>query len=301
MTSPRRSASSAHARTPSRRGSRAPAGDCRKDQEQQDRNQACAGPGRAASPRTTPPATRRRARRTAPGSTISRSNLPASTRTSASSTRMSARGADLGERQVPPDEPRDEPEGDRDVEEHDPLAHCADADAIGRRRLHDDGRCPQPVRAGRGAAHRCASVTSVCCGRACSSRWPVTASTTSPSHGRSTTSSPTAPASLALVGIAWSLPQVLLVLFSGVLADRLDRRRPDDHRRPDPRRRDRHRRCVVDHRPADDPVLVGLVVVFGVGQAVFQAGVPVDRARTRARGPARAGELPRRSSRARSR
>lgn len=32
------------------------------------------------------------------------------------------------------------------------------------------------------------------------------------------------PSSLAMVGIAWSLPQVLLVLLSGVLADRLDRR-----------------------------------------------------------------------------
>jgi DHA3 family tetracycline resistance protein-like MFS transporter len=33
------------------------------------------------------------------------------------------------------------------------------------------------------------------------------------------------PASLAAVGVAWSLPQVLLTLFSGVLADRFDRRR----------------------------------------------------------------------------
>lgn len=32
------------------------------------------------------------------------------------------------------------------------------------------------------------------------------------------------PSALAAVGIAWSLPQVLLLLFSGVLSDRLDRR-----------------------------------------------------------------------------
>jgi MFS family permease len=33
------------------------------------------------------------------------------------------------------------------------------------------------------------------------------------------------PATLAAVGVAWSLPQTLLTLFSGVLADRFDRRR----------------------------------------------------------------------------
>jgi MFS family permease len=33
------------------------------------------------------------------------------------------------------------------------------------------------------------------------------------------------PASLAAVGVAWSVPQTLLTLFSGVLADRFDRRR----------------------------------------------------------------------------
>src|SRR3954467_12364865 len=33
------------------------------------------------------------------------------------------------------------------------------------------------------------------------------------------------PADFAAVGIAWSLPQVLLVLASGALSDRIDRRR----------------------------------------------------------------------------
>ena len=33
------------------------------------------------------------------------------------------------------------------------------------------------------------------------------------------------PSALAVVGIAWSLPQVLFTLASGVLSDRLDRRR----------------------------------------------------------------------------
>jgi MFS family permease len=33
------------------------------------------------------------------------------------------------------------------------------------------------------------------------------------------------PSALALVGVAWSLPQVLLMLLSGALADRFNRRR----------------------------------------------------------------------------
>src|SRR5262245_31949772 len=32
------------------------------------------------------------------------------------------------------------------------------------------------------------------------------------------------PATFALVGFAWSFPQVLLLIFSGALSDRLDRR-----------------------------------------------------------------------------
>jgi DHA3 family tetracycline resistance protein-like MFS transporter len=78
------------------------------------------------------------------------------------------------------------------------------------------------------------------------------------------------PGSLALVGIAWSLPQVLLVLFSGVLADRLDRRvlmiTGDLIRAA--------AIGTVGVLSITDrltiPILVGLVVVFGVGQAVFQ-------------------------------
>jgi MFS family permease len=78
------------------------------------------------------------------------------------------------------------------------------------------------------------------------------------------------PSSLAFVGVAWSLPQVLLVLFSGVLADRLDRRVmmiAGDLIR-----------CVAigaigvlsisGHLTI--PIMVALVVVFGAGQATFQ-------------------------------
>jgi MFS family permease len=78
------------------------------------------------------------------------------------------------------------------------------------------------------------------------------------------------PSALALVGIAWSLPQVLLVFFSGVLADRLDRRMlmiAGDLIR-----------CVAIGTVGllsitgvlTIPMMVGLVIVFGVGQAVFQ-------------------------------
>jgi MFS family permease len=78
------------------------------------------------------------------------------------------------------------------------------------------------------------------------------------------------PSSLAFVGLAWSLPQVLLVLLSGVLADRLDRRAlmiAGDLIR-----------CAaigtIGLLSIADvltiPIMVALVVVFGVGQATFQ-------------------------------
>lgn len=77
------------------------------------------------------------------------------------------------------------------------------------------------------------------------------------------------PSALAAVGLAWSIPQMVLLLFSGVLSDRLDRR---------------HLMIAGDLvrlvaigavgllALADEltlPRLVGLVVVYGVGQAVF--------------------------------
>jgi len=77
------------------------------------------------------------------------------------------------------------------------------------------------------------------------------------------------PSALAAVGLAWSLPQVLLLLVSGVLSDRLDRR---------------HLmiagdviRCVaiaaIGILALTDrltlPRLVGVVVVYGAGQAIF--------------------------------
>ena len=77
------------------------------------------------------------------------------------------------------------------------------------------------------------------------------------------------PTALAAVGIAWSLPQVILLLGSGVLSDRLDRR---------------HLMIAGDvlrllamgtvgvlsiAGELTIPLLIGLVVVYGVGQALF--------------------------------
>jgi MFS family permease len=78
------------------------------------------------------------------------------------------------------------------------------------------------------------------------------------------------PSALALVGVAWSLPQVLLMLLSGALADRFDRRRlmiAGDLIR-----------CAAIATIGTlsitgrltVPMVVGLVVVYGVGQAIFQ-------------------------------
>ena len=78
------------------------------------------------------------------------------------------------------------------------------------------------------------------------------------------------PGALALVGVAWSLPQVFLVLASGALSDRLERR---------------HLMIAGDVirfvaigtlgvlSIADMltiPMILGLVTVYGAGQAVFQ-------------------------------
>jgi MFS family permease len=79
------------------------------------------------------------------------------------------------------------------------------------------------------------------------------------------------PGALALVGIAWSLPQVLLVIASGALSDRLERR---------------HLMIAGDvirflaigtlgflsvtDQLNSIPIVLGLVVVYGAGQAVFQ-------------------------------
>jgi len=78
------------------------------------------------------------------------------------------------------------------------------------------------------------------------------------------------PGALALVGVAWSLPQVLLVLASGALSDRLERR---------------HLMIAGDairfvaigtlgvlslRGDLTIPIVIGLVVVYGAGQAVFQ-------------------------------
>lgn len=78
------------------------------------------------------------------------------------------------------------------------------------------------------------------------------------------------PASLALVGIAWSLPQVLIVPVTGVLADRMDRRVLMIAA-------DIIRAITIGavgilsiKGALTIPLLVGLVMAFGVGQALFQ-------------------------------
>jgi DHA3 family tetracycline resistance protein-like MFS transporter len=78
------------------------------------------------------------------------------------------------------------------------------------------------------------------------------------------------PGALALVGVAWSLPQVILVLASGALSDRLERR---------------HLMIAGDAirlvaigtlgvlsigDRLTIPLILGLVVVYGAGMAVFQ-------------------------------
>jgi Transmembrane secretion effector len=78
------------------------------------------------------------------------------------------------------------------------------------------------------------------------------------------------PAALAVVGIAWSLPQVVFTLASGVLSDRLDRRRvmiAGDLIRL-------VALSIICALSVTDtitiPILIGLVAVYGTGQAVFQ-------------------------------
>jgi MFS family permease len=78
------------------------------------------------------------------------------------------------------------------------------------------------------------------------------------------------PGALALVGIAWSLPQVVLVLASGALSDRLDRRvlmiAGDVIRF--------FAIGTLGILSLNDqltiPIVLGLVLVYGAGQAVFQ-------------------------------
>ena len=78
------------------------------------------------------------------------------------------------------------------------------------------------------------------------------------------------PGALALVGIAWSLPQVVLVLASGALADRFDRRVLMIAG-------DVIRFFAIGtlgilslNGQLTIPVVLGLVLVYGAGQAVFQ-------------------------------
>ena len=77
------------------------------------------------------------------------------------------------------------------------------------------------------------------------------------------------PSALAAVGVAWSLPQIVLLLISGVLSDRLDRRHLMITG-------DVIRGCAVATigimsiaGTLTIPWLLALVVVFGIGQALF--------------------------------
>jgi DHA3 family tetracycline resistance protein-like MFS transporter len=78
------------------------------------------------------------------------------------------------------------------------------------------------------------------------------------------------PSALAMVGLAWSAPQVVLMLASGALSDRLDRRRLMIAG-------DLIRLATISAigllsiaGELTMPLLIGLVAVFGVGQAIFQ-------------------------------
>ncbi len=78
------------------------------------------------------------------------------------------------------------------------------------------------------------------------------------------------PGALAMVGLAWSAPQVILMLASGALSDRLDRRRLMIAG-------DLIRLGAISAigllsvtGELTMPLLIGLVVVFGAGQAIFQ-------------------------------
>jgi MFS family permease len=78
------------------------------------------------------------------------------------------------------------------------------------------------------------------------------------------------PGALALVGVAWSLPQVVLVLASGALSDRVDRRVLMIAG-------DAIRLIAIGTLgflsitdQLTIPIVIGLVVVYGAGQAVFQ-------------------------------
>ena len=77
------------------------------------------------------------------------------------------------------------------------------------------------------------------------------------------------PGALALVGIAWTIPVVLLSLFAGVLADRFDRRRLLVVG-------DLLRLVAIGSMGVLSildvitmPWVVGLAVLFGIGQAIF--------------------------------
>ena len=78
------------------------------------------------------------------------------------------------------------------------------------------------------------------------------------------------PGALALVGVAWSLPQVVLVLASGALSDRIERRRLMIAG-------DAIRFLAIGTLgllsitgQVTIPIILGLVVLYGVGMAVFQ-------------------------------
>ena len=81
------------------------------------------------------------------------------------------------------------------------------------------------------------------------------------------------PGALALVGIAWSLPQVLLVIASGALSDRLERRLlmiAGDVIRFVAIGTLGVLSITDQLTEGSLPIILGLVVVYGAGQAVFQ-------------------------------
>ena len=100
-----------------------------------------------------------------------------------------------------------------------------------------------------------------------------------------------APSALAMVGIAWSLPQIVLLLGSGVLSDRIDRRHLMIAGDRDPRPCDRSDRGAVDHRHAHDAVARGAGDRIRGRPGAVRARLLGHRAADRPGGSARRGEL----------
>jgi hypothetical protein len=100
------------------------------------------------------------------------------------------------------------------------------------------------------------------------------------------------PTALAAVGIAWSLPQIILLL-APACCPTVSTAVTDDRRRRPAAGRDRRRGGALPQDELTIPLLIGLVVVYGVGQALFGPAFSSIVAEHRPVGVARRGELAR--------